>query len=61
MKVSIKLLQVFTVLLALILIASFVLAIMRRMPWLTFWIIAALVGFVAYVVLPRVTKIIAQY
>ena len=61
MRVWIRVLQGFSVILALILIASFVLAIMRRMPWITFWILLAIIAFVAYVVLPRVTKIIGKY
>lgn len=61
MRYMIKVLQVFTVLLALILIVSFFFAVIGKMPWLTFWILLAVIAVVAYFILPRVTKIIAKY
>lgn len=61
MRIWIRLIKIFTLILAITLILAFFFAVTGRMPWLSFWIIAGLMALVAYVILPRVKKIIANY
>lgn len=53
---SLRILQIFTGLLIGIMLASFVMAILGRLPWLQFWILAALMAITAYWIIPSVRK-----
>lgn len=56
MRAVLKVLQFFSITLAVLIVAAFVLAVLGRFPWNAFWVLAALLALVAYVILPRIRK-----
>ncbi|MEK6849385.1 MAG: hypothetical protein AABY01_02320 [Nanoarchaeota archaeon] len=53
---ALKLLQIATLLLMLLMIIGFVLAIFGRLPWTQFWILAACMALCAYWLIPSIRK-----
>lgn len=50
------LLKIVGIILALILILNLVLAALRKISWITFWVVIVIEAVFAYVVLPRLKK-----
>lgn len=61
MKWALPVLKGFSIFLLALIVISFVLAILGRLAWLAFWIIAALVALCAYVLIPRIRKVVENY
>ncbi len=61
MKTALKLLQWFSFALLLLIVLTFVLAILGRVPWGVFWILAALIALCAYVLIPRVRAVLLRH
>ncbi|MBI4145660.1 hypothetical protein HY493_05670 [Candidatus Woesearchaeota archaeon] len=61
MRWALPVLKGFSIFLLFLIVVSFVLAIIDKLAWLAFWIIAALVALCAYVLIPRIRKVIERY
>jgi hypothetical protein len=60
MKTALRLLQCFSIAMALTLVLSFIFAILGKMTWLQFFVLAALFALCAYVIIPRIRGILMR-
>jgi hypothetical protein len=60
MKWAMRVLQGFSIALAILIIAVFVLAVFQRVSWGVFFVLAAVLGIIAYAVIPRVRTILER-
>ncbi len=60
MKTSLRVLQCFSIAMALVLVLAFIFAILGKLNWIQFFFLAALFALCAYVIIPRIRAVLTR-
>ncbi|MBI4150742.1 hypothetical protein HY492_01310 [Candidatus Woesearchaeota archaeon] len=61
MKTALKLLQISSLAMAILLVIAFVFAILGKLNWIQFFLLAALFALCAYVIIPRIRGVLSRH